>query len=130
MVLILLKQVPVLSLFLHVKDPLQSRAFPLSATVYSLHVLLFGELLRCMWCTLQPTLKSLSHLHTDCLLMLAEGPAGTLICHNGFERGAYRPRFTCPSPLGYFPALWTRVQSWSLNHVQGSTAPTLQGTEK
>lgn len=79
MLLIFLKQVPVLSLFLHIKNPFQSRAFPLSATVYSLYVLLFGELLRRMWYALQRTLKSLSHLHTDCVLMLAEGPAAILI---------------------------------------------------
>ena len=79
MLLILLKQVPILSLFLHMKDPFQSRAFPLSATVYSLHVLLIEELLRCMWYALRHTLKSLSHLCADCVLMVAEGPVGKLI---------------------------------------------------
>lgn len=62
--------------------------------------------------------------------MPAEGLAGILKCHNSFEHGAYRPCLTCPNPLGYFPALWTRVQSWGLNHTWGSIAPALQGAEK
>lgn len=79
MLLIVSKQVPSLSLFSHMKDPFQFRVIPLSAAVYSSHVLLFREPLRCMQYTLQCTLKSLSHLSINGVLMLAEGPADVRI---------------------------------------------------
>lgn len=79
MLLILYKQVPILSLFFHVKDHFQSRAFPRSATVYSLHVLLFGELFKMHVVYFTTYTKESESFTQDCVLMFAEGPAGTLI---------------------------------------------------